>query len=278
MVTQRAGDRVGQRAAIGFREQGEDLVEMSSGRVGRMPAGQALGDRIHEIDHAGRVGCNHGLADRLQRDVRTLLLLEHLLAGILGRDRRAPARGDDEHRGQIQTKQRHHQRQPAGRVEIAATDARRQLDRDLLLAEPYGPLVTQHRQQTRYALVITHRGVGVQLLRRARYAGGQAHRDVRMLARQVGEESVCIDQQCVGAVDLGATLCGGGRCVRTFVYRFQQQQVVWRHRSRRCKHDLAARHRTLDRGCGQRRCRIRADESRQACVGGFDGIDDHASA
>ena len=52
-------------------------------RLVRVPAGQILGDRIQILDAPVGVRRDHGVADRLQRDLRLLLLLEHRSLGAL---------------------------------------------------------------------------------------------------------------------------------------------------------------------------------------------------
>ena len=52
-------------------------------RLARVPAGEILGDRVEIFDAAVGVGRDHGVADRLQRDLRLLLLLEHRGLGAL---------------------------------------------------------------------------------------------------------------------------------------------------------------------------------------------------
>ena len=60
-------------------EAAEDLVDDAALRVLQAPAGQLLGDRVEIFDAALRVGRDDAVADRLQRDLRALLLLEQRL-------------------------------------------------------------------------------------------------------------------------------------------------------------------------------------------------------
>jgi hypothetical protein len=54
----------------------EDLVDYAPLRVLQPPTRQLLGDRIEIFDAALRIGSDDAVADRLQRDLRALLLLE----------------------------------------------------------------------------------------------------------------------------------------------------------------------------------------------------------
>ena len=57
-------------------EAAEDLIDHATLRVLEAPAGELLGDRVQIFDAALRVGRDHAVADRLQRDLRAFLLLE----------------------------------------------------------------------------------------------------------------------------------------------------------------------------------------------------------
>ena len=70
------GDRALDRPARFFVDQGEDLVERPAQRFLLGPAGQRLGDRVHEHHGAAGVGDDHGVADAGQRHAEPLALLE----------------------------------------------------------------------------------------------------------------------------------------------------------------------------------------------------------
>ena len=80
---QRARHGIFERLARRFVEDVEDFAQRLAARLARLPAGQILGDRIQVLDAAFGVGRDHGVADRLQRDLRLFLLLEHRGFGAL---------------------------------------------------------------------------------------------------------------------------------------------------------------------------------------------------
>ena len=73
---QRARDRIGDRRAGRFVDDGEHLRDRALARFGQRPAGEPLGDRIHELDAARRVDGDDRVGDRRERHLRALLLLE----------------------------------------------------------------------------------------------------------------------------------------------------------------------------------------------------------
>ncbi len=72
-------ERVLERLAGLLVEGTEDLVDRPTHRILEPPAGQLLGHRVQVVDRPSRVGGDHAVADRLQRDLRALLLAEQRL-------------------------------------------------------------------------------------------------------------------------------------------------------------------------------------------------------
>ena len=68
--------RVLERLAGLLVEAAEDVVDGPALRLLEAPAGELLGDRVEVLDDQRGVGGDHAVADRLQRDLRALLLLE----------------------------------------------------------------------------------------------------------------------------------------------------------------------------------------------------------
>src|SRR5690606_12378801 len=61
----------------------DDLLHALALRLAPIPAGELLRDRVQILDPAARIGREHGIADRLQRDLRALLLAEQRTLGRL---------------------------------------------------------------------------------------------------------------------------------------------------------------------------------------------------
>ena len=79
---QRARDRIGDRRAGGFVDDGEHLGDGALTRFGQWPSREPLGDRIHELDAARRVDGDDRVGDRRERHLRALLLLEQQCLGL----------------------------------------------------------------------------------------------------------------------------------------------------------------------------------------------------
>ncbi len=61
----------------------EDVAQVLAVGLVDRPAGQPLGGRVHVVDHAAHVGADDAVADRGERDLGALLLLEQRLLGEL---------------------------------------------------------------------------------------------------------------------------------------------------------------------------------------------------
>ena len=71
---------------LGFAAQAVDdmeyFVELVAARLRGAPAGQFLGHRVEIFDPGVGVGRNHGIADRIQRDLGHFLLAEQLIGRL----------------------------------------------------------------------------------------------------------------------------------------------------------------------------------------------------
>jgi hypothetical protein len=82
-LAEHAQQRIVDRLARDLIDQRQHLPDRLAARLIEPPRGQVLGRRIDVIDPPVRIGADHRIADRLQRDLRALLLGEHLLLGAL---------------------------------------------------------------------------------------------------------------------------------------------------------------------------------------------------
>ena len=82
-LAQAADDRVLDRLAARLVDQVDDLADRTARGLGRIPAGELLGDGVQVLDTPFGVGGDDGVADRLQRDLGLLLFLEQLDLGAL---------------------------------------------------------------------------------------------------------------------------------------------------------------------------------------------------
>ena len=80
---ERAGDRIGHLDAGRFVLHAEHRRQRHAARFVVAPAGQPLGNGVHEFDAAGRVDGDHGIGDRRERHLRAFLLLQRLRLGLL---------------------------------------------------------------------------------------------------------------------------------------------------------------------------------------------------
>ncbi len=88
---ERVAHRVLDRLVAAVLHELDDLRDVPAAGLVRRPAGHLLRDRVDVVDGARAVGRDHRVGDRLQRDLRPLLLLVELLL-------RALALGDVGHR------------------------------------------------------------------------------------------------------------------------------------------------------------------------------------
>ena len=82
---QAAHDRILPRLVRALLDHGEDRLDQLPFGLAPFPAGEAFRDRIHVVDAAERVGGDHRIADRLERDLGALLRLEHAGFCLLAR-------------------------------------------------------------------------------------------------------------------------------------------------------------------------------------------------
>src|SRR5437660_115108 len=82
-ATQHAQQRIVDRLARDLVDEIQDLADRAAARLLQAPGRQALGDRIDVFDAPLGIGADDGVANRLERHLRPLLLGEHRLLGAL---------------------------------------------------------------------------------------------------------------------------------------------------------------------------------------------------